>query len=416
MKNTLGTLFLALALAPLAQAAAPQVTVTSFQQVGRRVEITYDLDADGIVTADIVTNDVSIGAQLLTGMYGDVNKAIAAGTGKKIYWSPEASVNTTFHNAYAKLTAWALDAPPNYCVLDLTTKSNITYYVSAEAIPFGVADNIYKTERMVFRKVPAKGVQFRMGTPGNTSAEIPHRVTFTNDYYLGIYETTKKQANLIWSRDWNNTPEDDPDYWIKPVDNVPMTVFRGSRTHSPASQGGTLPETTGANGYLRRLADKTGAELDLPLEAQWEYACRAGSAEAYYWGSDSADDLGDYAWYAANCTNALTNTAETHPVGLKKPNAWGFYDMYGNVGERCNDYYYTGSNYSDGSDVIEPYGYIKGDETESTQRVVRGGGQGSSATNCRSAVRGQYWPGEPGTVQYCGYGYRIWMRPQAYVK
>lgn len=406
MKNTLGTLFLALALAPLAWAAAPQVTVTSFYQVGRRVEITYDLDADGIVTADIVTNDVSIGAQLLTGMYGDVNKAIAAGTCKKIYWSPEAAVNTTFHNAYAKLTAWALDAPPNYCVLDLTTKSNITYYVSAEAIPFGVTDNIYKTERMVFRKVPAKGVQFRMGTPGNTSAEIPHRVTFTNDYYLGIYETTMRQANIIWSRAWNNTPGDDPDYWIKPVTNVNMAVFRGSKMHSPANQGGKLPDTSGSDGYLRRLADKTGAELDLPLEAQWEYACRAGSGEKYYWGSDSADDLGDYAWYVDN------SDTDVHPVGLKKQNAWGFYDMYGNVGERCNDYYYTGSNYSDGSDVIEPYGYIKGDETGSTKRVIRGGTFALESTDCRSAVRVDYWPGEPGAK----YGYRLWMRPQAYVK
>ena len=149
---------------------------------------------------------VSIGAEKFASMYGDVNKAIAAGSGKKIYWSPEVDMNKEIAtNAYAKLTAWALDAPPNYCVLDLATKSNINYYASAEAVPFGVTNNIYKTERMVFRKVPAKGVQFRMGTPGNTSAEIPHRVTFTNDYYLGIYETTMRQANIIWSSAWNKS-------------------------------------------------------------------------------------------------------------------------------------------------------------------------------------------------------------------
>ena len=406
MKNTLGTLFLALALAPLAQAAAPQVTVTSFQQVGRRVEITYDLDADGIVTADIVTNGVSIGAQFLTGMYGDVNKAIAAGTGKKIYWSPEAEMNTTLHNAYAKLTAWALDAPPNYCVLDLAINSNITYYASAEAVPLGVTNNIYKTERMVFRKIPAKGVQFRMGTPGNTTTEIPHRVTFTNDFYLGIYETTMRQANIIWARDWNRNFSGEADFWSLPVTNTKMNAFRGSNTISPATQGGTLPATTGSTGYLRRLAEFTGAELDLPLEAQWEYACRAGSAEKYYWGSDTADDIGDYAWYSGN------SEGKHHIVGLKEPNAWGLYDMYGNAGERCADYYYKGSDYSDGSDVIEPYGTIKGNETSSTKRVIRGGTFALDGTDCRSAWRVDYWPNESGGT----YGYRIWMRPQAYVK
>ena len=266
---------------------------------------------------------------------------------------------------------------------------------------------------MVFRKVPAKGVQFRMGTPENTTTEIPHRVTFTNDFYLSIYETTKRQANIIWSRSWNGNDyagKDytgvDADFWMGPVTNVNMNTFRGSNTISPATQGGTLPETTGNTGYLRRLAEKTGAEIDLPTEAQWEYACRAGSDEKYYWGSNAADDLGDYAWYSGN------SEGTSHIVGLKKPNAWGLYDMYGNVGERCADYYYKGSDYSNGSDVIEPYGTIKGNETSSTKRVIRGGTFSLDGTDCRSAWRVDYWPNEPGGA----YGYRLWMRPKAYVK
>jgi len=414
MKKQSATLVLALALAPLAQAAAPQVSITDFRRAGRTVVISYDLDGDGIVTADIVTNGVSIGGEKFASMYGDVNKAIAAGSGKKIYWSPEVDMNNEIAtNAYAKLTAWALDAPPNYCVLDLAIKSNITYYVSAEAVPLGVTNNIYKTDRMVFRKIPAKGVQYRMGTPNNTSAEIPHRVTFTNDFYLSIYETTMRQVNLIWTdRTWCGSayPKKDytgadADFWMGPLTNINMTVFRGACDISPRNQGGTLPQN-GSNGYLARLSDFTGAVLDLPTEAQWEFSCRAGSAEQYYWGSDSSGDLGDYAWYSGS------SESKPHIVGLKEPNAWGLYDMYGNVGERCTDYYYTGSNYSNGSDVIEPYGYISGSEVAKTERVIRGGTWKLAGSDCRSAVRVKYWPNEAGQT----YGYRIWMRPQAYVK
>ena len=121
-------------------------------------------------------------------------------------------------------------------------------------------------------------------------------------------------------------------------------------------------------------------EFRLPTEAQWEYACRAGSTTKYCFGDDETT-LGDYAWYSAN------SDSKTHPVGQKKPNAWGLYDMHGNVWEWCQDWYDSG--YYAKSPEDDPTGPATG-----PCRVIRGGGWGSGvAGGCRSAGRRYTGPG-----------------------
>ena len=120
------------------------------------------------------------------------------------------------------------------------------------------------------------------------------------------------------------------------------------------------------------MSNAVGGEFRLPTEAEWEYACRAGTKGAY------AGNLDDLAWYWKNSAKT------THPVGQKKPNAWGLYDMHGNVWEWCSDWY---GAYPAGT-VTDPTGPAAG-----ADRVNRGGCWVNIATHCRSANRNRLEPG-----------------------
>ena len=128
--------------------------------------------------------------------------------------------------------------------------------------------------------------------------------------------------------------------------------------------------------FCRKLsampAEKTAGHVyRLPTEAEWEYACRSGTTTAYGFGDD-ASRLGDYGWFSGN------SDSSTHPVGEKKPNAWGLYDMHGGVYEWCQDWY---GDYPSGS-ATDPTGATSG-----SFRVLRGGGWSNGARYCRSAYR-----------------------------
>jgi len=123
----------------------------------------------------------------------------------------------------------------------------------------------------------------------------------------------------------------------------------------------------------------TASGYRLPTEAEWEYACRAGSSADYCFGADSGR-LADFGWFADNAGK------QTHPVAQKKANAWGLHDMYGNVAEWCNDYY--GKDVTGESSARNPRGPKQG-----TKRVLKGGAWSSPAAECRSAARAGESPG-----------------------
>ncbi|MFM8215489.1 MAG: formylglycine-generating enzyme family protein, partial [Pirellula sp.] len=153
--------------------------------------------------------------------------------------------------------------------------------------------------------------------------------------------------------------------------------------------------------FCKKLSDlpeekAAGRVYRLPTEAQWEYACRAGSKTAYSFG-ESSKSLGDYAWFGDNSNNP------THPVGEKKANAWGLYDMHGNVWEWCSDCI---GEYPNGA-VSDPTGPRDG-----SFRVFRGGGWDSEAANCRSASRSRRNP----SLRTGNVGFRVALSPSGIPK
>ena len=208
--------------------------------------------------------------------------------------------------------------------------------------------------------------EFLMGSPDSDKdafdGEHPqHRVRITKPFYLGKYPVTQEQ--------WQAVMGNNPSYFKgpkNPVEQVSWDDCQEFLKKLNAKLGslhpGNLPEGAG--------------EFRLPTEAQWEYACRAGSTTRYCFGDDEST-LGDYAWYNAN------SGSTTHPVGEKKPNAWGLCDMHGNVWQWCRDWY---GGYAD-SGTDDPTGPATG-----SYRVLRGGGWSGGAGFCRSAGRGGYSP------------------------
>jgi formylglycine-generating enzyme required for sulfatase activity len=178
--------------------------------------------------------------------------------------------------------------------------------------------------------------KFVMGSPGSEEGrkadEGPqHEVSISKPFYMGLTEVTQAQYEAVMGT--NPSEFKGP---TNPVENV---------TWDNAAE------------FCRKLSEKTRKTVRLPTEAEWEYACRAGSKTRFSFG-ESESALGNYVWYGAN------SGGKTHPVGQKKPNTWGLYDMNGNVAEWCADGY--GPYSSEAS--VDPQGVTSGDN-----RVVRGG-------------------------------------------
>ncbi|MCY3023180.1 MAG: protein kinase [Planctomycetota bacterium] len=193
--------------------------------------------------------------------------------------------------------------------------------------------------------------KFTMGSPptekGREAGETQHEVTITKPFYMGKHEVTDEQFETV------NEPD--------------KTSLRGQL------RPGLTYKWGGAEWWCAKTSAKTGRTVSLPTEAQWEYACRAGTTTAFSSG-DADDDLNGVAWWWENADRA------SHPVGQKKPNVWGLYDMHGNVWEWCQDWYSWGA-YPAGA-VTDPQGPATGQE-----RVMRGGSWFNNPHACRSAQR-----------------------------
>ena len=400
---TLATL--TLCAAALANPADPQISNFGVSQnASRVVHVAYTLDEPAYVTIDVLTNGVSIGGANIQNLVGDVNKLVPAGSHGIDWYAHRSWPGWRFDDptVSVQLTAWAESAPPDVMDIDLQTKV-IAYYPAMDFLPDGGLENDkYRTTHLVMKKVHAANQTFTMGSPtdenpNRLTSEVQHLVSFTKDYYLAIYETTRKQfATMGCTVAATYGAQDDPytgdDPNQTPIGRILYNNLRGSTDNG--IDWPTTGTTVYGGSYLDTIRTTTGiSTLDLPTEAQWEFACRAGTTTAMYNGMPNAGTWGltacnDIAWYTGTSDN------KPHAVGGKLPNDWGFYDMYGNVREWCLDWYAT---YPD-SPVVDPNG-----PTSGTERVIRSSYYYDGSRGMRSAYRTSQYPRTADTT----YGFRL---------
>ena len=202
-----------------------------------------------------------------------------------------------------------------------------------------------------------------MGSPagekGRQGNEEQVAVTLTKPFWIGKTEVTRGQ----WIQVMGTEPWQGEEY-VHADKDYPATFVS---VHDTARFCGKLTDLERKAGML-----KDSEEYRLPTEAEWEYACRAGTTTAYSFGDD-AKELGEYAWFVGN----TSGEPYANRVGLKKPNPWGLYDMHGKVWELCSDWY--GDKLPGGADPVGPQ--------EGSYRVERSGSCGRDSNHCRSASR-----------------------------
>ncbi len=239
--------------------------------------------------------------------------------------------------------------------------------------------------KVSFNMVAIPGGEFAMGSPagekGRKDDEGPQHPVKIRPFWMGKCEVTWDEFDLFWRARPGQKEDKEPDN-PKDADAVTRpTPPYADETFKKGREGKPVLCITwhSAMQYCRWLSVKTGKFYRLPTEAEWEYACRAGTKTAYFFGDDPKD-LGEYAWFTDNSDD------KTHDVGTKKPNPWGLYDMYGNVSEWCVDHYdakyYT--KFSLDKPALSPV-LLPGEKV--FPRAVRGGSWGDDAAGCRSASR-----------------------------
>jgi formylglycine-generating enzyme required for sulfatase activity len=428
----------AASVAALAATSAPTVSGVTMTQPDeqRLVTISYTLaDASAIITLDVQTNKtgaatdvagdwVSVGGEALWSVSGDVWKKIDAGA-RKICWKPGRFWRgQSASAARAVVTAWPTDNPPNYLVADLTegaAANSERYYPAVEFLPGGLlANKDYRTTRLVMRKISAKGVKWQMGSESSetgyqSKSEKLHTVTMGSSYYIGVFEITQSQYLLAQT---NGIAATNGFYFgtdcaMRPAENVSYNEIRNSSKSTTAVAKYNWPNDPNPDSFLGMLRTKTGLKFDLPSDAQWEFACRAGIGSGY-WNDGSAivgensdanvERLGRTRYnggFAGSAEPAATvgPTNGTAIVGSYAPNAWGLYDMHGNVWEFCLDWYADDvSSLTDDKPNINPDDASKlrtNTATAGTDRVRRGGSWGHEAYRARSAYRLNRTPKDP---------------------
>jgi len=380
-KTLVGSLAVFLALGTLAESPTiSDVVVRQRWPWNRLVDIEYVLACDAGQEVDIEVTAYDGATVLglpLASLTGDLH-CVSNGA-RRIVWDP---MKTGYTNAI--LPRFHVDLSPTntpvYLIVDLTKNAGATNQIERiypgdarldtvgrwTNVWFGVTNgSVYKTEKVVLRRVPA--CTFKMGP-----YPPAYSITLTKDFYAGVFEVTEAQ--------WNKIMGDGSSVSDYPIANVSYDMIRGATNDVPSVNWYTTGSAVGATNFMGRIRTKTGIDtFGLPTEAQWECLCRAGTLS--YWSdgvSTSATEtniLNELGWWGGGYNGNSGN--KTHPVGRLAANNWGLYDTHGNVWERCLDWY--GSLAS----TTDPLGALY----SSSGRTIRGGSFDFTAAGAASGTR-----------------------------
>lgn len=302
----------------------------------------------------------------------------------RVTWSTEAEgvtiISTNVAVTVALVNPGSSESEDYLCyVIDLLGGPTAESYpvTTMRASPTTVWPDDYKTTKLVLRRIEAGDV------PTHDGCRI------TQPFYIGVFQVTEAQWDLVMSSSTSLTVTDK-----RAKNHVSYNMIRGD------SIGAGWPSSSAvdATSFLGRIRNKTGLVLDLPTEAQWEYACRAGTTSMYNNGGNDEVDLKTLGRYYSNQNDGRGGYSQVTTVGSYKPNAWGLYDMHGNMSEWCLDWY--------GSDGVlvgaDPKGAVSG-----SQRVMRGGGFSSPAYGCTSSYRDSGLPPSSTGGYYDPCGFRL---------
>ena len=391
------------AVSAFAASSVPVVDNVDITQSGSTVKIGYDFTGDaGIVTLDIQTNTlsdasgnwVSIGIDNFGTNVSGAAFCVVKGTGKKeIKWKPAKAWPGRFAEKgtiRAHLTAYATNTPPRWMAIPLVINATTKTRFYDREVPGGITNRIYKTDTILMRKIEVACMPWTMGNTvsGDTRK---HEVVLTEDYYIGIYEFTRGQAQAggLTATEYDEVSA------VKPYNKVAYSDVRGwdyiytynNRKHAVADAS-----------YIGQLRKRTAVPLDLPSEAEWECAARAGR-------------YGVPANWEVNIVNKEawtgSHVSDVQEVGTKAPNDWDMYDMLGNCCEFVLDFYGTGllDPYFASPDAkVDPHGPAATEGAKLIMLVGEGVGHTSD-------YYGLLWSSKKNNYQYYSAvdtGFRLW--------